>query len=180
MKNILLIGAFVLLLISCEKETLVLNDYSTNTFTKVVIIDSLFKDSMTLSLFNGSGVKYLNFDLNGVSTNENEGYYNIYGQLEVVNLLGNHMSSTFAFNYFPPNYNSGQSNLSGNFLWWNDYIGTNHYSNQNLDNIFYSMNNYQFHISGDYQLDSVTFIPSVNSSCDSLFGSPTIARFYPK
>lgn len=166
----------MLLLIACDKEKLVLNDYSTNTFNEVVIIDSLFRDSMTLSFFNSSGVKYLDFDLINVNTNYDNGNFSIGGQFTFINLLGNQMTSVFQFYYVPP----ATDNYLPGFRWWTDKIGTTYYSNYNLNDMLWSGDNVQFHISGDYQLDSVTFNPIVNYNCDSLYGTPSLARFYAK
>ena len=161
---------------SCGKEKLVLDDYSTEVFDEVVIIDSLFKDSLTLSFFDNTGAKYLNFNLSSVQTTKVNGNFNIIGQFTVLNLLGNQMTSGFGFTYVP----IASSFAWKGFLYWSDYIGTTYYSNTGLNDMLTSMDNIQLHISGDYQLDSVTFIPITNNATDSLFGTPSLARFYPK
>jgi|GEM_PF-3417789 len=156
-----------------------MDDYSTKSYQEVIIIDSLFKDSMTLSYFDNMGVNYLNFDLTNitVATPQNDNDFYISGQFDVTNLLSNPMTSSFSFHYIPPGNTS--SSWHG-FLYWNDNIGTTYYSNSNLNAMLYSMDNLQLHTSGDYQLDSVTVTTTINTNCDSLFGNPSYARFYPK
>lgn len=179
MRSIYLTCLFLLTLylFSCSKsDDLVIDDYSTVKFNQVSIIDSLFRDSIKLSFFNSSGVVYLEALLKGVSTTERDGRMIIGGQFNATNLKGNFQTSSFNFYYTPKAYHQ----YPHSFNWWEDTIGDDYYTDYRFNNIFSEFSNLQFHISENYQLDSVTINVVANSRLDSLYGSPSFIRFYQK